>query len=222
MGGREVLASTAALTREGRGTCVGVPVAEVEVRILRLSDEAMERFSEDLCLPRGEIGEIAVRGSYISRRYDQREEHNRLSKIHCDDGTWFHRMGDVGYLDDEGRLWFCGRKAHRVETEEGLLFSVPCEAIYENDERVARAALVWLGERPRQTPVICVELSEGVAESDSLRRELMERGRAHENTKSIERLLFHPGFPVDRRHNAKIEREKLATWASAQLEKVAA
>ena len=30
-------------------------------------------------------------------------------------GTFYHRMGDLGYRDDQGRLWFCGRKSHRVD-----------------------------------------------------------------------------------------------------------
>jgi hypothetical protein len=39
----------------------------------------------------------------------------------------------------------------------------------------------------------------------------------HPLTGAIKTLLFHPGFPVDFRHNAKIIREKLAVWAKNEL-----
>src|SRR5690606_8001143 len=134
-----------------------------------------------------------------------------LSKMETDDGGWYHRMGDVGYLDDDGRLWFCGRKAHRVEREGAdTLFSVPVEALFEEHPSVFRAALGWLGERPRQTPVVFVELLPGQRETPALLDELRAIAARHEVTKGIERFVVHPKFPVDRRHNAKIEREKLS------------
>ena len=126
-------------------------------------------------------------------------------------------MGDVGYLDDGDRLWFCGRKSHRVETAEGMMFSVPCEAIYENDWRVFRAALTWMGARPKQTPIMCVELQSSAGKSDTLVEDLRNLGKGSSTTDRIEQILIHPKFPVDRRHNAKIEREKLAKWAEGKL-----
>ncbi len=216
IGGRQVLRETAALTRQGKGTCVGVPVSDVDVRVIRISDEPIARFSPELEVPRGEIGELCVKGAYISRQYDQRPEHNALSKMETDDGGWYHRMGDVGYLDDDGRLWFCGRKAHRVEREGApTLFSVPVEALFEEHPSVYRAALVWIGERPRQTPAVCVELLPGRANDKALHEELRAIADGHETTKGIERFLVHPAFPVDRRHNAKIEREKLSAWVAS-------
>ncbi|MFZ9889659.1 MAG: fatty acid CoA ligase family protein, partial [Myxococcota bacterium] len=218
IGGREVLSRTAALTRDGKGTCVGRPIAEVEVRIIPISDEPIATWSDELAVPRGVVGEICVRGAFISREYDQRPSHNASSKIHADDGSWFHRMGDLGYLDDDGYLWFCGRKAHRVVTDDGrTLFSVPVEALFERHPKVYRAALTWLGERPRQTPVVCAELEPGNKASPQLLRELEELAASHPVTVGITRFLVHPGFPVDRRHNAKIEREALSRWAAQQL-----
>lgn len=214
IGGRQVLAETAALTRQGKGTCVGKPIHDVDVRVIRISDDPIERFSPELEVPRGIVGEICVRGAYISRRYDQRPEHNALSKMETDDGAWYHRMGDVGYLDDDGRLWFCGRKAHRVEREgAATLFSVPVEALFEEHPSVFRAALAWVGERPRQTPVVWVELLPGQRQTPELFRELRAIADGHELTRGIEHFRVHPGFPVDRRHNAKIERERLSAEA---------
>lgn len=210
-GSLEVLGSTAAATRRGAGTCVGRPAPGIELRIARISDAPIETWTPDLELPTGQIGEICVRGEVVTRSYLNEPEHTAAAKIPCDDGSLFHRMGDVGYLDDQGRLWFCGRKAHRVATRAlGELYSVPCEAIFNEHPLVFRAALVGVdGE-----PVIIVELEPGAEiPIDRLRAELLELGAAQPITAGIQRVLVHPGFPVDVRHNAKIHREQLALWA---------
>jgi acyl-CoA synthetase (AMP-forming)/AMP-acid ligase II len=216
IGARQVLAETADDTRAGKGTCVGQPVDGMVVKVIEISDEPIERFREDLELPRGEMGELIVKAPWISKRYDQRPRHNELSKMISEDDRWYHRMGDIGWIDEQGRVWFCGRKSHRVVDGERRWFSVPVEAVFEEHARVRRAALAWLGERPSQTPVVCVELESGVLD-DALRAELRALAEAHAHTQDIELFLAHESFPVDRRHNAKIEREKLAAWASAQL-----
>jgi acyl-coenzyme A synthetase/AMP-(fatty) acid ligase len=140
------------------------------------------------------------------------------AKMRNADGTIRHRMGDVGYLDDQGRLWFCGRKAHRVITHDKTLFTIPCESVFNGHADVARTALVGLGEAPEQTPLIIVETLPGISKIDHPRiaRELFERGARHELTDAISLLLFHDEFPTDVRHNAKIFREKLKTWAQSQ------
>ncbi|MEC9008056.1 MAG: hypothetical protein VX877_02280, partial [Planctomycetota bacterium] len=133
------------------------------------------------------------------------------------DAIW-HRMGDVGYIDEMDRLWFCGRKAHRVETAEGTLFSVPCEAIINQHPAVYRSALVGLGQRPNQQPAIVVECEPQISPSDTLRDELQQLATSSSQTNSIGSVLFHSGFPVDIRHNVKINREELAVWAARTLD----
>lgn len=214
MGGKEILEETAARTAKGAGTCVGRIANGMRVKIIEVTDDAIASMDEANVLSSGEIGEIAVAGSVVTEVYDQRPKHTALAKIRDDDGTIWHRMGDVGYLDEQGLLWFCGRKSHRVETAGGTLYSVPCEAIFETDQRVFRAALTWTGERPHQTPVICIELHEGITDHDNVLNALRQIGGQSALTKEIEHILIHPAFPVDRRHNAKIEREKLSQWVT--------
>ena len=143
----------------------------------------------------------------------------RDSKIANVDGSLWHRMGDLGYLDDDGLLWFCGRKAHRVETAEGVLYTIPCEAVFNTHPRVRRTALVGVSKGAHAIAVLCVEkLGGGKVPSEAeLVAALIEIGAGHEHTRGIRRFLFHPGFPVDARHNAKIGREKLALWASKRI-----
>ena len=134
-------------------------------------------------------------------------------------------MGDVGYLDEQGRLWFCGRKGHIVETELGRMFTIPCEAIFNNHPRVFRSALVGVGSKLNQQPVIVVEpeadhFPTTSAEQQRFREELLALGRSNPLTSAIETVLFHRSLPVDTRHNVKIFREKLGPWAEAQLGRV--
>jgi acyl-CoA synthetase (AMP-forming)/AMP-acid ligase II len=215
--GREVLTLHAEKTRDGKGTCVGRIADDTEVRIIAISDAPIVDLTNDLLLPAGEIGEIVVTGPQVTKVYDQRPDETLRSKMHDSRGRTWHRVGDVGYLDDKGLLWFCGRKGHRVVTKAGVLFSVPVEAVFETHPSVRRAALTWVGERPQQTPVVCIELDPSVNGSVALLDELRAIGKKHVVTKGIDHVLFHPHFPVDRRHNAKIEREKLAVWAAQRV-----
>ncbi|MNS38795.1 peptide synthase [compost metagenome] len=126
-------------------------------------------------------------------------------------------MGDLGYQDADGRVWFLGRKAHRVTTESGDLFTITNEAIFNQHPKVFRTALVGVGPRGKQKPVLCVELHPGEKATPALEQELRHLGTTFLYARQIQTFLFHPGFPVDIRHNSKIFREKLAVWAEEQL-----
>ncbi len=214
----EVLSSTADLTRQGRGTCVGRLFHHVECRIVDVTEGPIEHVRDATEMPPGEVGEILVKSPSATRLYLDDATATANAKVADDDGFW-HRMGDVGYLDDEGRLWFCGRKAHIVETEQGRMLTVPCEAILNEHPDVYRTALVGVGEKPRQQPVAVVELEPGVpaAEWSRIEAELLERAAANEITRPVETFLHHPALPVDTRHNVKINRELLAGWAASKL-----
>jgi acyl-CoA synthetase (AMP-forming)/AMP-acid ligase II len=214
IGSDTILQETRRLTDEGRGVCVGPPVDGLDVRIIPIRDEAITEWTEDLVQPVGEIGEIVVRGPWVTPSYYNRPEATRLAKIPVADGSFFHRMGDVGYFDRQGRLWFCGRKSQRVITPHGTLFTIPCEAVFNTHPAVARCALVGVEGRP----VLCVEREPGHRLSESnLRRELLQLGAKYPHTAPIETILFCSSLPVDIRHNSKIFREKLAVWASRRL-----
>jgi acyl-CoA synthetase (AMP-forming)/AMP-acid ligase II len=168
----------------------------------------------------GEIGEIAVKGPQVTQAYHARPAETSLSKIIDFDeiSRLWHRMGDLGYLDPQGRLWFCGRKSHRVQTSAGDLYTESVERIFNEHPAVRRTALVGIGVKNAQTPVLCVELEPDTATSrwSEIERELRVLGASNDNAKHIDKFLLHPKFPVDVRHNAKIFREKLAKWAAEQ------
>jgi olefin beta-lactone synthetase len=217
------LRATRAATEAGAGTCVGRPVAPNQVRIIAIDDAALPDWQAVRELPAGEVGEITVAGPSVTDEYFRRPAATALAKIRetlPDGGTRIvHRMGDLGRFDESGRLWFCGRKTQRVETAHGPLYTEQVEPVFNAHPQVRRTALVGIGARGAQTPVLCVELGDAAARAAERSRivaELRDLGGRHPHTARVQRILFHPKFPVDIRHNAKIGRETLAQWAARQ------
>jgi acyl-CoA synthetase (AMP-forming)/AMP-acid ligase II len=220
--GRE-LQGTREETERGAGTCVGRPVPPNLVRIIAISDASLPEWDGRMQLEQGTIGEITVAGPSTTDDYLHRPEATAQAKIRerLPDGSEriVHRMGDLGWFDAQGRLWFCGRKAHRVSTELGNLFTEQVEPVFNVHPDVRRTALVGIGAKGHQRPVLCIELQDGVKASEHERvlAELEHMGQGFAHTGRIETFLIHPTFPVDIRHNAKIGREHLALWAAEQL-----
>jgi acyl-CoA synthetase (AMP-forming)/AMP-acid ligase II len=208
----EILEETGAKTQRGEGICVGKPVPGIEVEIIKIEDGPIRTWTDDLRAPRGQVGEIAVKGPVVTGEYFRRVEDMAKAKIGDGKGFW-HRMGDLGYFDDQGRLWFCGRKAHRVRTEKGTQYTICVEGVFNAHPKVKRTALVGVG----LNPVLCVELEPGSEPSDELKKEILNLAGRPAFTQDIKDLLFHPSFPVDTRHNAKINREALSIWAGRKL-----
>ena len=218
----EVLRETAQRTEVGAGICVGRPFPNIEWRVIRITDDALASIEDAEELPTGEIGELIVRGPQASPRYVTRTECNANAKVReeragPEAATW-HRMGDVGYLDAQGRFWYYGRKSHRVETANGTLYTECVEAVFNRHQAVRRSALVGIGPRGREVPVIIVECNPGPSRNtEQLRLELLQTAQSHVQTSEVHHVLFHAGLPVDVRHNAKINREMLAAWAAKRV-----
>ena len=217
-GSKEILAETADLSKQGYGMCVGRPVQGVDLKIIKINDEPITNWSDSLLVKNGEIGEIVVRGQIVTRGYFERPKQDELTKIH-DGGAFWHRMGDLGWQDNKDRIWFCGRKSHRVITSDQTLFTIPCESIFNNHPAVFRSALVGIGFAPHQRPVICIEIEPDQQDADFeiITQELLTMAQDNPLTEDLDTFLLHPGFPVDVRHNSKIFREKLALWARRKL-----
>jgi len=214
------------LGAQGHGTCVCQPFPGVAVEIVRITDDPMPDWSDDLRAPAGQVGEIAVFAPIVSPEYKDRPDANAVSKV-VRDGAIGHRMGDLGYVDFQGRLWFCGRKSHAlwvdpvrlpesVRRPDGLLPAVPVEGVFNEHPKVLRTALVGIGERGSQEPVLCVELEKGEAWSPALADEILALAEGTRWQGVVGRALHSAGFPTDPRHNSKIKREELRAWASTQ------
>lgn len=221
IGSKEILSETRKITDAGGGTCVGQPAPGVRLEIIGITDEPIPLWDDSLRVPQGTIGELVVQGPQVTSAYFNRPDatlHAKIADLERD--SYLHRMGDIGGMDDRGRIWFCGRKSHRVVTSAETLFTIPCEAVFNTHPQVFRTALVGIGPAGEQLPVLCVELEKGApADHEKIRAELREIARTHLHTVTIDTFLFHPAFPVDIRHNAKIFREKLAEWAADAVKK---
>ncbi len=219
IGSHEVLKETSRRTDAGSGVCVGRRFPEIEWRIIRIVDGPIATIVDAVELPDGEIGELIVRGPVVTDRYVTRIEANALAKI-TDGESFWHRMGDVGYLDQQARFWYCGRLSERVVTSTGTMHTAPCEAIFNRHPEVRRSSLVGIGPRGTQQPVVVVELNNTIPrrqEQSRLLNELQTLAASNPLTSDIRDFLIHPSLPVDLRHNVKIAREKLAAWAATRI-----
>ena len=203
----------------GDGVCVGRPIEPNDVRIIKISEMAFNDLSETTAMPFGMPGEIIVTGPTCTDSYWQRDGDTAMAKFGDHEGRTWHRMGDVGIMDGLGRLWYCGRVTQRVETGQETLFADQCEAIFNQHPDLRRSAVVGVGPKGRQTPVLCIEVRGKLSPVDTERVhfDLLQLAQAHAITRSIRTVLFHPGFPVDIRHNSKIGREELAEWATKKM-----
>lgn len=220
----EVLSSTAELTRQGKGVCVGSRFAGIEWKVIAITDGPITEIGHASVAPRGEIGELAVCGQVVTREYVTSRSANALAKMRHGTRIW-HRMGDVGYLDEQDRFWFCGRKSQRVVLASGeTLYTEPCESIANEHPAVYRSALVRIDDKEGPCPAIVFETWPEAApkskgEVEQLEREVLSRLAQNSLTRTIKVAFWKDVLPVDIRHNAKIFREKLAVWATQQWKK---
>ncbi|MBR1843989.1 MAG: AMP-binding protein [Opitutales bacterium] len=208
----EVLQDTYQQTLQGCGTCVGHPLPGVRVRIIPITDEPLDTLPN--ALPTSNIGEITVSAPYVSKRYLNDEVATKNAKIYDTDGILWHRMGDVGYLDKQGRLWFCGRKKERVITAGQTFYTDCCEAIFNAHEKVFRSALIAFNAENQIVPAVVIEPKTYLSkdETQSLFHELRRLAQACPVTEPIKNFCIHKNFPVDVRHNAKIHRLTLMRY----------
>lgn len=218
--GRQITPELQTLSTSGNGICVGFPVAPNRVKVIAITDSVINKLSDAVEMADGQAGEIIVSGPSCTDSYWKRSEQTALAKIIDADGSIWHRMGDAGSLDEDGRLWYYGRVAHRLETVKEVLFADRCEAIFNPHPELLRSALVGIGERGTQIPVLCVELKGRLSTTakQQVCHDLLKIAEDNVLTQNIKKVLFHSGFPVDIRHNSKINREQLAVWAAKELQ----
>jgi acyl-CoA synthetase (AMP-forming)/AMP-acid ligase II len=215
--GDELLGENKNLSEAGQGNCVGRPLPGIQIKIIPIQDGPIEEFDQILECQKGEIGEILASGPVVTTAYHNLHEATKKAKVKIGSSLW-HRMGDLGYLDEEGRLWYCGRVAHMIPTSRGPLYSVCIEAIFNQHPAVFRSALIGLGGKAPYVPALVLELERGVKVSHSrLCLELMRLGGQHQQSSVIRNFYLHPSFPVDVRHNTKIHRHALSKWAAKQV-----
>ncbi len=220
-GATEALPITSISTKEilnqyypSRGTCVGYPLPGNKIKVIKIRDNAINQFDASLELKTNEIGEIIVQGPVVTREYLHLPEATHKSKIYEGSNVW-HRMGDLGFMDEHGLLWFCGRKIERVETESMTFFTDCCENVINQHPLVYRSALINVKDAPA---MVIEPYQDAWPRSQKAKRSLLDQikelAQGHPVTRKINRFFLYKKFPVDVRHNAKIHRLTLAKYFS--------
>jgi acyl-CoA synthetase (AMP-forming)/AMP-acid ligase II/pimeloyl-ACP methyl ester carboxylesterase len=200
------------------GVCVGLPGATTTVRIAAL-DEA-GRASGALAAEPGVTGEIVVSAAHVEDHYDRLWLTHRASRRGSTPDTRWHRTGDVGHLDEQGRLWVEGRLPHVITTATGVLTPVASEQAVERVDGVGRAAVVGIGPAGTQQVVVVAETVPAARRAGLAPAPLAAAVRdavAGASGHAVAAVLVVPALPTDVRHNSKIDRSALAAWAASVL-----
>jgi acyl-coenzyme A synthetase/AMP-(fatty) acid ligase/pimeloyl-ACP methyl ester carboxylesterase len=195
----------------GNGVCVGYPVEGVEVAIAPLDPRgrAVAAISGESDV----VGEVCIRAPHMRDGYDQLW----VTQHFASQPAGWHRSGDVGHLDQTGRLWIEGRMGDIVTTAAGPVTPVGIEHSVAALSEVAQAAAVGVGPNGAQVLVVVVVPAAGRRRPDLADQDLADKVRAQVGQADVAAVLTVPSIPVDRRHNSKIDRPRIARWAERVL-----
>lgn len=218
---QELIAETLPLTDRGHGVCVGRPLQGHEIRVIQSVEHEIADWSQARILGPGEIGELVVLGPVVTHHYFRREQATRKAKIYGDPLGVAHRMGDTGFKDEQGRIWFCGRRAHVVHSAGRDWYPLQVESAFNCLPGIWRTALVAVRENGEDVLALCIEFEEAAKPSGwELPAALLQslRTKAEQSGFPLRHFLAClEGFPVDIRHNSKINRPALGLWAQDVL-----
>ncbi len=203
----------------GEGVLVGHPVPGARVAVAPL--DAAGEPTGALSTEPGVTGEVAVSAPHVKDRYDQLWDTQRRS---AQDPGW-HRTGDVGHLDADGRLWVEGRLAHVLVTADGVLTPVGAEQRVQRLDAVRRAAVVGVGPRGAQAPVVVLEAAGAAGSAGGAGGprpgpaplDLVAAVREAAAPAPVSAVLVVAALPTDVRHRSKIDRARVAAWAEEVL-----
>jgi acyl-coenzyme A synthetase/AMP-(fatty) acid ligase len=195
----------------GDGVCVGPPVPGADVAISPLDSDG--RATGSLTNQSGVVGEVCIRAAHMRDGYDKLW----ITEDAASQPAGWHRSGDVGHLDELGRLWIGGRMGHIVTTASGPVTPVGIEHSVGELANVVHAAVVGVGPAGTQQVVVVVVPRQRPRRPDLADEDLADRVRARVDTTDVAAVLTVPSLPVDKRHNSKIDRTRIARWAEGVL-----
>jgi acyl-CoA synthetase (AMP-forming)/AMP-acid ligase II len=205
IGAQERLAARSDVRPTAPGICVGRPVGRVRTKLIRIHDGPILLESGDWSsweMPGSEIGELVVAGDHVCRDYYRNPAATAETKITDGNGDVWHRMGDTGYFDGEGRFWLAGRvhsTIHRAGTP--VHPQLVEQAALGDGAAVRRAAAVGVSDAELGERVVLVLEAESTAGLENeVRRRLAESGQTVD-----EIIISGEPLPLDRRHRAKID-----------------
>jgi acyl-coenzyme A synthetase/AMP-(fatty) acid ligase len=161
--------------------------------------------SQGTPLPARRLGEIAVRSAMSLGEYWRMPDQTAAASF---PNGWF-RSFDLGYLDEDGYLYFVGRATDTIRTQVGHVHPHQVEEALFHHEAVANCAVVGLGEPGDQQIVAAVQLKPGWPNTAELAGTILDAVRA--NLPQHEwptRVIFVTELPTVL-GGAKVQREVL-------------
>jgi olefin beta-lactone synthetase len=195
----------------GDGVCVGRPLPGVTIRLSPLDNLA--RANGSLTDEVGVTGEICIAAAHSKERYDRLWFTERASSHN----PGYHRTGDVGHLDDQGRLWIEGRLLHVIVTADGPVTPVGVEQRIEELAEVSAAAAVGVGPIGTQQVVAVVVPAVGMLRRRHLASPQLTDAVRAASLVPLAAVLVIDALPVDIRHASKVDRTRLGRWAGRLL-----
>ncbi|TGG95510.1 AMP-dependent synthetase [Natronospirillum operosum] len=182
----------------GYGLPAGRPLAAVRLRILAVTEtpppfRLTAAELEERCIGPGEIGEITVAGAHVLGGYldGEGDEQTKLDV----EGVRWHRTGDAGYLDAEGRLWLVGRVSAAVTLGGRCLYPFQLEYPLRAQPGVAAAAVLT----HQGQACLVIEPKPGCQPDVEQLVSALPVGIPAQSIRLVKQI------PLDRRHNAKID-----------------
>ncbi|EQC51733.1 AMP-binding protein [Bacteriovorax sp. DB6_IX] len=193
------------LNSKGQGFLVGRPYDGVEVAIVKLP-KIISEFDKNEAKPysveTGDVGEVIIKGAHVVQTYVDNPKATKENKILSPDGQRWHRTGDCGRIDDQGRLWLVGRVKDIIQFEGNEFHPYPIEESLDELEAISRSALIQ--DKAEIKVFIETKIFDNI---DHVKKVITEKvssfGIREFNIIQIDKI------PVDDRHNSKINRVKL-------------
>jgi acyl-CoA synthetase (AMP-forming)/AMP-acid ligase II len=202
---------------KGTGVCIGKALGKTQIMIIKTTNEKTGSIEHIQKLENFEIGELMVHGPQVTQSYENNDTANSLSKVYDKNSdTYWHRMGDLGYKDEFGRIYFVGRKTHQIVIDTTVLNTIPIEHHFNKHPNVVRSGLVSVFKNNKKLAVLCIEIKHR-KQKDKTISELELLAQETEESTLVKHFLVIKNLPVDPRHNAKIFREKLTLWAQKRI-----
>lgn len=198
---REISDKDMKMMSDGHGLLAGKPVEQIDLRIMKFCNGPVKRLSEgefsNLCCPEKVAGEIVITGAHVVKGY-LNSETEKETKFEVGNIKW-HRTGDAGYIDSNGRVWLLGRTSARIECDDKTIYPFAVEAALMNRTGIRRAALLNI----KNHALITLEYS-GKYKGSGIKG-ISPDTRDYLRDQGVYGLLELQRIPLDKRHNAKID-----------------
>lgn len=197
-------------TAQGKGVPIGRPVDDMRVEVIDPELDPRD-FAEGSLLEKGSIGELIVFGPRVTKSYFKRPKIEAESKLIDAGGGVWHRMGDMGYVDAAGMIWFLCRKKHVRASQGKNIYPDQQEQSYNYHLEIEECAVV---SPPGSNSIFLVAPSQC---SDVLDTAIINRVAELCGFERPELYFYPSNLPTDTRHNSKIDRELIEGWLTSSI-----